>query len=380
MARDGGVEAHRAPLGLFLCGDVMTGRGIDQVLPHPSDPRLHEEYATSARAYVELAERAHGPIPAPVDFAYVWGDALAELARGRPDARIVNLETSVTRSDDWWRGKGINYRMHPENVRCLVTAGIDCCVLANNHVLDYGYPGLRETLETLQRAGVRTAGAGRTLDEARAPAVIDVPGRGRVLVFGVGTATSGIPPGWAARDDRPGVDLATDLSARTVERMREAMHRSRRPGDVVVVSIHWGGNWGFDVPEEHVRFAHDLVRGGADVVHGHSSHHVLPIETFDGRLILYGCGDFVDDYEGIGDHEELRPDLRLAYFAVVDASGRLASLRMTPFRMRRFQLRRARRADAEWLRDRLERERRRFGFRVELDGGPTLRAVLPPAA
>ena len=80
---------------LFLCGDVMTGRGIDQVLPHPSDPLLHEGYASSALRYVELAERANGPIPRPVDFAYVWGDALTELERRRPDVRIVNLETAV---------------------------------------------------------------------------------------------------------------------------------------------------------------------------------------------------------------------------------------------------------------------------------------------
>lgn len=58
---------------------------------------------------------------------------------------------------------------------------------------------------------------------------------------------------------------------------------------------HWGGNWGYAVPAAHVRFAHGLIRAGADIVHGHSSHHVRPFETFDGKLILYGCGDFLDD-------------------------------------------------------------------------------------
>src|SRR4029453_17950169 len=84
---------------LFVCGDVMTGRGIDQVLPHPSDPLLHEPYVRSALDYVELATRPHGPIPRAVDFAYPWGDALAELVRAAPEVRIVNLETAVTRSD-----------------------------------------------------------------------------------------------------------------------------------------------------------------------------------------------------------------------------------------------------------------------------------------
>src|SRR5581483_8942722 len=237
------VESRGSLLTLFLCGDVMTGRGVDQVLPHPSDPRIHEDYTKDAREYVRLAARANGPIPAPVDFAWIWGDALAELERARPDARIVNLETSVTRSDGYWRGKGIHYRMHPDNVPCILAARIDCCVLANNHVLDYGHRGLVETLETLARAGVRTAGAGRSLEEAARPAVIDVPGKGRVVVFGFGTETSGIPPAWAATGERPGVNFI-DLSDATVGRIRRAIRRIKRPRDVVVASIHWGGNWG----------------------------------------------------------------------------------------------------------------------------------------
>ena len=122
---------------LFLCGDVMTGRGVDQILPHPGDPRLFEHYVNSALDYLQLAEEVSGPIAKPVDFGYIWGDALAELERERPNARIINLETAVTSSDDAWPGKGINYRMHPANAPCLATAKIDCCVLANNHVLDW---------------------------------------------------------------------------------------------------------------------------------------------------------------------------------------------------------------------------------------------------
>jgi poly-gamma-glutamate synthesis protein (capsule biosynthesis protein) len=100
---------------IFLCGDVMTGRGIDQILPHPGDPLLHEDYVRSALGYLELAETASGAIPRPVGFDYIWGDALDELARRRPAARIVNLETAVTA-----RGrpepKGVNYRMSPADL------------------------------------------------------------------------------------------------------------------------------------------------------------------------------------------------------------------------------------------------------------------------
>ncbi len=317
--------------------------------------------------YVQLAEAANGPIPRPVDFSYIWGDALGELAHARPSARIVNLETSVTRSDDYWRGKGINYRMHPDNVPCISAAHIDCCVLANNHVLDYGHAGLLETLATLRRAGVKIAGAGRNLAEARAPALIDVPGKGRVVVFGFGTETSGILPSWAATDDRPGVNLLEDLSDEATARIREMIRSVKRPRDVVVASIHWGGNWGFAVPEGHVRLARGLIQAGADVVHGHSSHHVRPIEVFEGKLILYGCGNFLDDYEGIGGNEEFRSDLALMYFPVIDpVTGRLSDLRMTPMRMRNFRANRATPEDARWLRDTINRESRTFDFRVEL--------------
>src|SRR5262249_36234927 len=120
---------ERDAVKLFLCGDVMTGRGIDQVLPHPSDPRLYEPYVCSAVEYVQMAERAHGPILRPVNFDSIWGDALTALHLSHPDARIINLETSVTVSDDY-EPKGIHYRMHPANVRCLTVVGVDCCVLA----------------------------------------------------------------------------------------------------------------------------------------------------------------------------------------------------------------------------------------------------------
>src|SRR5512133_1189507 len=140
------ASLSHAIVTLFLCGDVMTGRGIDQILPHSAPPQLFEPYVRDARKYVELAERQSGPIPRPVDFAYVWGDALAELQRRQPTVKLINLETSLTADGMHWPGKGIHYRMHPANVPLLTTAGIDVVALANNHVLDWGYAGLAQTL------------------------------------------------------------------------------------------------------------------------------------------------------------------------------------------------------------------------------------------
>jgi poly-gamma-glutamate capsule biosynthesis protein CapA/YwtB (metallophosphatase superfamily) len=360
---------------LFLCGDVMTGRGVDQILPHPGDPELWEGYVRDAREYVTLAESAGEPIPRPVAPSWPWGDALAVLDRCRPDARIVNLETSVTDRGVPAPGKGIHYRMHPANMDCLAAARPSVVSLANNHVLDFGGQGLADTLDNLSAAGLPTAGAGLA-DEARRPAVVPVDGGGRVVVFACGTGDSGIPPDWAATPDRAGVHLLPDLSPDTADALAAQVRRVKRPGDVVVLTVHWGSNWGYRVPAEQVRFAHAAVERGVDIVHGHSSHHPRPVEVYRGKLILYGCGDFVDDYEGIGGYEEYRPDLRVMYLPSVDQeTGRLTGLTMVPFQARGMRLRLATRSDAAWLGAQLDRVSRPLHTRVDRTGQHTLQAA-----
>lgn len=367
--RSGGGTGKPDPaaITLFLCGDVMTGRGIDQVLPHPAPPRLHEAYVKDAREYMVLAERANGAIPRPVDFGYIWGAALAELERASPDARLANLETALTTGEDWWLDKGIHYRMNPANIPCLRAARLDCCGLANNHVLDWNYRGLADTLAALERAGIQTAGAGPNILAARAPAVLPAGDKGRVLVFAFGLGSSGIPEDWAAGPDRPGVWRLGDLSEAAVRDIATAVGAARRPGDLAVASIHWGGNWGYPVPPPHREFAHRLVdAAGIDLVHGHSSHHPLGIEVYRGKLVLYGCGDFINDYEGIEGHEEYRGDLVLMYFPALDpATGNLRRLELVPLRLRRFRLEYPSEQDTEWLRATLDRECRRLGGAVE---------------
>ena len=359
---------------LFLCGDVMTGRGIDQILPHPGNPSIHESYMKDARGYVQIAEKVNGPIDYPVSYSYVWGDALEELERAAPDVRIINLETSVTKNNDYWKGKGINYRMNPENIPILTVAKIDICSLANNHTMDWGYKGFSETLESLKSASIKVVGAGKNLFEAQAPAVLEVPNRGRVIVFAFGSPTSGVPSSWGALDNRPGVNLLKDLSDRNLFRIKDKISQVKREGDIVMASIHWGSNWGYSIPQSQRVFAHRLIdEAGADIIHGHSSHHVRPIEVYKDKLILYGCGDFINDYEGIKGYEEFRADLSLMYFATVDPStGKLLSLQMTPTRIKRFKIKRASDADTLWLKDTINREGNAFGTKATLTGGNRL--------
>ncbi len=357
-----------APITLFMCGDVMTGRGIDQVLPRPSDPRLYESYVKSATRYVELAQSVNGPFPKRVEFSYPWGDALDELERVMPDVRIINLETAVTVSNDYWKHKSINYRMHPENVLCIKAAKIDCCVIANNHVLDWGYAGLEDTLASFEQVNVKSAGAGRNITEAAASAVLEMNGKGRVLVFAYASPTSGVPRDWAATNSRAGVNFLADLSQKTVRRITTQVQKMKRQGDIVVASIHWGGNWGYDIPDEQRDFAHQIIdEAGVDVIHGHSSHHPKGIEVYEDRPIVYGCGDFLNDYEGISGYEAYRDDLVLMYLVTMQPwSGKLVRVEMVPFQIKRFKLNHVSREDAQWLRATLNRECARFGGHVAL--------------
>jgi poly-gamma-glutamate synthesis protein (capsule biosynthesis protein) len=363
---------------LFLGGDVMTGRGVDQILPHPGDPKLWEAHVKDARDYVTLAEAANGQLPRPVDFSWPWGDALQLLDHLAPDLRIVNLETSITSSSDVAFEKGVHYRMNPSNIPCLVSARLDGCTLANNHVLDFGRRGLLDTLDALTRVGIRPIGAGRSAMEAGQPAIF-TDGKGcRVIVLALGAPTSGIPASWAAAADRPGIRFLRELSPESADEVVMSVAALKQPSDVVVASVHWGSNWGYDVPSGHVEFAHRLIDGGVDLVHGHSSHHPRPVEVYRERLILYGCGDLIDDYEGISGYDRYRDDLRLLWFTSLDPShGVLEGLRMAPMQARRMRLRHADALDREWLRAVLDKISRPFGTRVELDDDELLTLPRP---
>ncbi|MFD7630481.1 CapA family protein [Streptomyces sp. NPDC059851] len=366
-------------VSVFLCGDVMLGRGVDQVLPCPGDPELREGWVRDARDYVSLAEAVNGPLPPlPVGFDWPWGESLGVLRAAAPAARVINLETSVTRSDDFAPGKAVHYRMHPGNVPCLAAARPDVCVLANNHVLDFGRRGLQETLRTLSRAGLRTAGAGRDADEAAAPAAVPLEGGRRLLVFSFGMPSSGIPADWAATRSRSGVAYVAEPGPAAARELTERIRQEKRPGDLAVASVHWGSNWGYTVPRDRTAFARALVDDGADLVHGHSSHHPRPLELYRGRLILHGCGDFIDDYEGISGYEQYRDDLRLLYLASLEPdTGRLTSLGITAFQARLLRLWPAPPQDSRWLRQLLDRIGQGLRIREDDTGPPHTWTLVP---
>ena len=368
------MTAPTEEIRLFLCGDVMLGRGIDQILQHPVSPELYEARVRDARDYRALAESEHGRIATPVSPDYVWGDALTELEQRQPDVRLINLETAITDTGTPWPGKGIHYRMHPDNLAVVEALSPQGISLANNHTLDWGFDGLTRTLEALDNAHLAHAGAGENETEAERPLAIRLASGERLLFVACGLGDSGIPAAWGADDRDAGVFRLPDLSMDTIDGLKQRLEPHRQRGDRLVVSIHWGGNWGYGIDPEHRFFARALIdKLDVDIVHGHSSHHPKPMEIYNGKLILYGCGDFINDYEGIRGHEAYRPELSLAYFArLARKDGTLRELTLVPFRMSRFRLHRAGREDARWLGETLEKAGGRFDRHFEIRDDATL--------
>ncbi|PSQ15080.1 poly-gamma-glutamate biosynthesis protein [Halobacteriales archaeon QS_8_69_26] len=281
-----------------LVGDVMLGRNVDR------------------RATTRDPEA-------------VWGDLLDRLRS--LDGLLVNLECCLsTRGEKWSETyRPFHFRASPDwATEALAAAGVDFACLANNHLMDYGEVALRDTLETLDEAGIAHAGAGETMREAARPAVFEV---GDLTVAAV-AFTDNIPE-YAAGPSSPGVarveaDLSDRESRETVTRALDAARESDPA--LLVASVHLGPNMVAEPDPERRAFAQWLAESGVDVVHGHSAHVFQGVEVYDGRTILHDAGDFVDDYAV---DEDFRNDRSFLFEMEVTPDGRPLELRLVPIQI-----------------------------------------------
>lgn len=223
---------------------------------------------------------------------YPWGDTLPILHRA--DWRLCNLECVISNRGEPWSAypKTFHFRSAAKNIAVLEVARMNAVSLANNHVLDYGYDAMFEMLEILDRSRIIYSGAGANLAQASRLATAEVCGRKVGLL-----AFTDNEPGWEAAADRPGIFyVPTDLTDARAKKLLNTIRGYSKIADYLIVSAHWGSNWGYVPPNEQVVFAHALVDAGADLIFGHSSHVFRGIELYKGRPILYGAGNFVDDY------------------------------------------------------------------------------------
>ena len=222
--------------------------------------------------------------------AFPWGDVLPLLEQA--DLRFANLECVLADDGPPWPGKRFHFRSDRKNVASLTAAGVDVVSLANNHVLDHGAEALREMLPLLDEQGILHTGAGPDAEAARRPAVCIRAGTAVGFL-----AFTDNEPGWAAGPRSPGVHhVPVRLTDGRARDLLQLVRQTRERTDLLVVSAHWGPNWGAAVPRDHRAFAHALVEAGADVVFGHSAHVFRGVEVHRGRPVVYSAGDFVDDY------------------------------------------------------------------------------------
>jgi poly-gamma-glutamate synthesis protein (capsule biosynthesis protein) len=304
-------------LTLLAVGDVMLGR------------------------HVATKMRLHG-------LEYPFGKVRDLLAAA--DLVFANLESPLGVKGRPIPNKGIWFRGPPEGAAVLRDAGIDVVSVANNHILDYDTENLMETLGLLDQHGVAWAGAGRNLEEARRPAILER--NGITVAFLAYTEFADADLFWSRQYPRtflagpqtPGcAPLDLDMITQDV-----ALARAR--ADIVVVSFHWGQEYvnhpvsymGQDLQE----VARRTIDAGAHMVLGHHPHAIQGIEFYRGAIIAYSLGNFVMD--------QTRPITTESMILRIGLSaGNVRSLQVLPVRIRDHRPQLATGADAAYLTDKI---------------------------
>ena len=278
---------------ILFTGDVMLGRLVNQVL-------------------------------ANAQFTYVWGDTIDIIKRA--DFSLINLECPVSSKGKEWNKtfKVFHFRANLDAIQVLNSASIDYVSLANNHILDYDIEALLDTLNILDKNNISHSGAGRNLKEAIKPAIIEKklkakPSNNHDFYYNVdneevnnndskNTIRIGLisltdnEPGWEAKDDFAGINYIpiTLEPDKYYYRLQNYIEKAKKQSDLVIVSSHVGPHFRETPSMKYVNFAHKIIDLGADIYWGHSNHMPQGIELYkhndNNKIILYDCGDFIDDY------------------------------------------------------------------------------------
>ena len=221
---------------------------------------------------------------------FPWGDTLPLFREA--DWRVCNLECCVSDGGQPQPGKTFCFRSDAKNIAVLKAAGINAVSLANNHALDFGPGALQDTLRILDSAGIAHAGAGSNWHKASQPIVSNA--RGLKIAF---ISFTDNEPEWAATDHHAGIFYVPVGESKSHEdELLELVQAAKEKNDFAIVAAHWGDNWGWTPPQEHVSLGRRLIDAGADAVIGHSPHVFRGVEIYRSRPIIYSAGNFVDDY------------------------------------------------------------------------------------
>jgi len=207
--------------------------------------------------------------------------ATAAILRGS-DIAVGNLESPIASRGAEFTEKKYRFKASPKAASALRRAGFTVLTLANNHIMDFGAQGLIETLENLDKEKILYTGAGRNLDEARKPAIVEK--NGQKIAFLACSLT--YPVDFYAGLNQPGA------APGYVQYFVEDIRKAKAHADYVVISFHWGVEGAVFPKSYQVEVARRAIDAGADVVIGHHPHVLQGIERYKGRLILYSLGNY----------------------------------------------------------------------------------------
>jgi poly-gamma-glutamate capsule biosynthesis protein CapA/YwtB (metallophosphatase superfamily) len=377
---------------VFNGGDNMLGRAVQLSFPVQAPGEEHITDSCPGYHYLHMCLHPSGHPDGDLSLAeireqnkqgnYLWKDYRKLRIDPPPDVRLLNVESHITRSIDkpdlpLW--KGIRYHTHVDNLDTMIrpyaetthggeSASPVVLSLANNHVIDYGRTALdTETLPAIKKlqadmANVSTVGIGGSWLDASKPAEFKCSNT-NVQVFAVSSGCSGTPTSWWANDEGKsglvGIPALVSKEAITdaVEIVKRAIESHPCPEDKLrILSVHMGPNWALKGEDEkdiacRRDFAHKVIDDcDVDIVYGHSSHHMRGMEVYKGKLILYGTGDIINDYEGFENRGEDKYNrLGGIFIADIDAgSGNLRQLQIVPMFMNRLRLERYKKGSQLW--------------------------------
>lgn len=216
------------------------------------------------------------------------------------DIVFGNLESPLTNHSGRTKGKDpaklkakkdFILRSSPEAARFLKKSGFTVMGLANNHIMDFNETGLRDTLASLNKAGISHCGAGLNLKQAEAPVIVKAGGAKAAFI-----AYSEIKPLYSvAGPDYPGIaGINYPPSDYDLDNIKGSIKKAKKAGaNIVVVSLHWGKERSTDMEEYQERFARKIIDAGADCIIGHHPHVLRRVDTYKGKTIAYSLGNYI---------------------------------------------------------------------------------------
>ena len=235
------------------------------------------------------------------DYKKIFGNIYPKLIKS--DLVAVNLETTICdiSEEEKYPNKVFNYKLQSKYSNILKVANIGYVSLANNHICDYKKQGLIETINNLEKLGISHVGAGIDSNEAKKYIIKEIKNKSSDTIKIAFFSMCDHMEEWEADKNKHGIFYIPINSTKMNSKQKEAIQlvkdlKSKNIVDFIVFSCHWNSNYVEKIDLSFKKFGRALIDAGVDIIHGHSPHHILPIEKYNGGVIMYSLGGFVDDY------------------------------------------------------------------------------------